>query len=157
MVARAGLAALTTREIALVDQFIALLQKEQDTLRSANPEPLAEIGAAKVALVEQLNELEAERRAALDISSEEKTRSAMATWLAAHPAEQQAARDWQTLLTLASEAKQLHETNATLIALHLQQTSDALHILDSRRANDSLYGSNGQSAPPSGSRIVDSA
>ncbi len=151
------LGAITGREVELIGRFIELLKEEQEALQAANPEPLPALGAAKVALVEQLNELENERRAALGIGSDSKTRSAMENWLAAHPAEQQLARDWQTLLSLASEARQLHELNANLVALHLQHTGDALHILDSRRAGDSLYGSNGQTAAPSGSRLVDSA
>ncbi|MCL2345641.1 MAG: flagellar protein FlgN [Desulfobulbus sp.] len=148
---------ITAREIPLIGRFIDLLKDEQEALRHANPEPLAKISAAKVALVEQLNELEQARRAALGIGSEEKTRSAMEAWLLANPTQPQVASDWQTLLALAGEAKQLHELNASLVALHLQQTSDALHILDSRRAENALYGSNGQAAAPSGSRLVDSA
>ncbi len=153
----ADLAAITAREVALISRFIELLKDEQETLCHADPEPLTHIGAAKVELVEQLNALEDERRAALGIGGEDKTRAAMESWLAAHPAEQKIAGDWKTLLELSREAKQLHELNAGLVALHLQQTGDALHILDSRRAADSLYGSDGQAAGPSGSRIVDSA
>lgn len=153
----ADLGAITDREVVLIGRFIDLLKEEQESLRSARPEPLPAIGAAKVALVGQLNELENERRAALGIGSEENTRRAMENWLVANPAQRQVARDWQTLLALAGEAKQLHELNAGLIALHLQHTGDALHVLDSRRAGDSLYDSDGQTAPASGSRIVDSA
>ncbi|MDR2188319.1 MAG: flagellar protein FlgN [Azonexus sp.] len=151
------LAAITRREIALINHFIDLLKEEQEALRQANPEPLPRLAAAKVEQVEQLNALEAERRATLGISSEDKVRSAMENWLSANPAEQQLARDWQTLLDLAREAKELHRLNAGLITLHLQQTADALHILDSRRAADALYGNDGQATGPSGSRLVDSA
>lgn len=151
------LGAITAREIVLIGRFIELLKEEQETLCGANPEPLPEIGAAKVALVGQLNELENKRRTVLGIGDEEKTRSAMESWLVANPSQQQIAHDWLRLLTLASEAKHLHEFNAGLVALHLQHTGDALHVLDSRRATDSLYGSDGQTAAPSGSRIVDSA
>ncbi|MCL2523688.1 MAG: flagellar protein FlgN [Betaproteobacteria bacterium] len=153
----ADIGALTAREIALLARFVELLKDEQETLRRADPEPLADIGAAKVALVEQLNALENERRDALAIDGAEKIRSAMSQWLAANPTQQQVARDWQTLLELAGEAKELHNLNAGLVALHLQQTGDALHVLDARRAGDSLYGSNGQTTATSGSRLVDSA
>ncbi|HEX6733241.1 MAG TPA: flagellar protein FlgN [Azonexus sp.] len=153
----ADLGAITEREVALVARFIELLKDEQATLRRADPESLPAIGSAKVALVEQLNGLENERRAALGIGSADKTRAAMDSWLAANPAQKRAALNWQKLLELANEAKQLHELNAGLVALHLQQTGEALHILDSRRSANALYGSDGQAAPPSGSRIVDSA
>ncbi|MDR2838561.1 MAG: flagellar protein FlgN, partial [Azonexus sp.] len=147
------LAALTRREIALIGRFIEQLNDEQTALRQANPEPLPGIAAAKVDLVDQLNALETERRAALGVSGENETRGAMENWLAANPAQRQLARDWQTLLDLAREAKELHRLNAGLITLHLQQTADALHILDSRRAADALYGNDGQTTSPSGSRL----
>lgn len=153
----ADLGAITEREVALIARFIELLKDEQETLRRADPEPLAAIGAAKMALVEQLNGLESERRVALGIGGEDKTRAAMDNWLAANPGQQRAALNWRKLLELANEARQLHELNAGLVALHLQQTGEALNVLGGRRAADGLYGSDGQAAPPSGSRIVDSA
>jgi flagellar biosynthesis/type III secretory pathway chaperone len=41
--------------------------------------------------------------------------------------------------------------------MHLQQTSEALVILTRQAEQHTLYGSNGQAAQVSGSRIVDSA
>lgn len=153
----ADLAAITEREVALIARFVDLLKDEQAALRRADPAPLPEIGLAKADLVDQLNELENARRAVLGISAEEKTRLAMEQWLAANPQHGAAAASWQKLLELANEARQLHLLNAGLVNLHLQQTADALAALDRRKPADSLYGSDGQAAPPSGSRIVDSA
>ncbi|PKO88217.1 MAG: hypothetical protein CVU18_08030 [Betaproteobacteria bacterium HGW-Betaproteobacteria-12] len=153
----ADLAAITEREVALIAHFIDLLKAEQESLRSTDPTALPDIATAKIALVEQLNDLESERRSALGISSEEKTRAAMDTWLAANPAQRTAAINWQKLLELADEARQLHQLNAGLVSLHLQRTNEAMTILNTRAAGETLYGSDGQAAPPSGSRIVDSA
>jgi len=153
----AELGAITEREIALIGRFIERLKEEQEALCRADPEPLAAIGAAKIALVDELNALEQERRALLGVGSEQKTRAAMNDWLAANPGQKLAAMNWQKLLELAQEAKTLHGLNAGLIAVHLQQTGDALHALDSRRAADALYGNDGQATPTSGSRLVDSA
>ena len=47
--------------------------------------------------------------------------------------------------------------NGELIAMHLARTSEALDILTQRQNKASLYGSDGQAAGGSGSRIVDSA
>jgi flagella synthesis protein FlgN len=118
---------------------------------------LPEISAAKIDLVEQLNLLEAERRTALGIVGDENTRAAMGVWLANKPNDQTAAVNWKKLLNLAQEAKQLHELNAQLVGMHLQQTSEALVILTRQAEQHTLYGSNGQAAQVSGSRIVDSA
>jgi flagella synthesis protein FlgN len=151
------IAAITEREIALISRFVALLKDEQETLKRADASALPEISAAKIDLVEQLNLLEAERRTALGIAGDEKTRAAMAVWLANNPNDQTAAVNWEKLLNLAQEAKQLHELNAQLVGMHLQQTSEALVILTRQAEQHTLYGSNGQAAQVSGSRIVDSA
>jgi flagellar biosynthesis protein FlgN len=80
----------------------------------------------------------------------------MKIWLGRQPDNQTAAVNWENLLDLAREAKQLHELNASLVGMNLQQTNEALAILR-KPAQHTLYGSNGQTSPFSGSRIVDSA
>ena len=149
--------AITEREITLVSRFISLLQDEQETLKRADATALAEIGAAKIDLVEQLNSLETERRDLLGITGNENTRQAMTDWLANHPQAQTAAVNWESLLNLAREAKQLHELNASIVGMHLRQTSEALFILTRQAEQHALYGSDGQASQISGSRIVDSA
>lgn len=151
------IAAISEREIALILRFVALLKDEQESLKRANASALPEISAAKIDLVEKLNLLEAERRTVLGIVGDEKTRAAMAVWLTNNPKDKTAAENWKRLLNLAQEAKQLHELNAQLVGMHLQQTSEALVILTRQAEQHSLYGSNGQAAQFSGSRIVDSA
>ncbi|MDP3440756.1 MAG: flagellar protein FlgN [Azonexus sp.] len=151
------IAAITKREISLISRFVALLKDEQEALKQANASALPEICASKIELVKQLNGLEIERRSALGIVGEEKTRQAMTQWLAKHAENKTAAVNWENLLNLAHEAKELHELNAHLLGLHLQQTSEALAILTRQSAEHSLYGSNGQAGQFTGSRIIDSA
>lgn len=153
----ADVAAITEREIALITRFVDLLKEEQATLRGTDSAALPELGSAKAALVEQLNILEDQRVAALAMPSDEKPRAAMEQWLAANPSQRAAAVNWTKLLELAEEARQLHHLNAGLVALHLQRTQEALAILNGRTASETLYGSDGQTATASGSRIVDSA
>lgn len=153
----AEIAAITEREVTLIARFVELLKEEQESLRGTDPSQLPELGAAKAALVEQLNALEDQRVAALAMPVADKPRAAMEKWLAANPAQRAAAVNWTNLLALADEARQLHQENAGLVALHLQRTQEALAILHGRSANETLYGSNGQAATASGSRIVDSA
>lgn len=151
------IAAITQREISLISRFVALLKEEQAALKLADAAALPEISTAKIALVEQLNALEIERRSTLGIFGEEKTRQAMIEWLAKHPENKTAAVNWEKLLNFAREAKELHELNARLVGLHLQQTTDALAILTRQSTERALYGSNGQAGQYTGSRIVDSA
>jgi len=150
-------AAITEQEIALISHFVVLLKEEQEALKQADAAVLPEISAAKIDLVKQLNSLEAERRLALNIADDEKTRAAMTEWLVKHPKEKNAAVNWENLLNLAREAKQLQGLNARLVDMHLQQTSEALVVLTRQSEKHPLYGSNGQAAQITGSRIVDSA
>lgn len=151
------IAALTKQEVELISRFVALLNEEQDALKQRNPPALPDIAAAKLSLVDQLNALESQRRAALGINDERNTREAMTHWLAENPDQLPVASNWKKLLTLAAEAKQLHELNAGLVAMHLQKTTEALIVLNRQSVQNTLYGSDGQAAPSSGSRIVDSA
>jgi flagella synthesis protein FlgN len=154
----AEVAAITEREIELISRFVALLKDEQDALKRADPSVLQDIGTEKTALAEQLNTLEAARRMALGIADDQNTRQAMSEWLIQHPEERGAAINWEKLLELSREAKQLHELNAGLVSMHLQLASDALTILTRQsEQHHALYGCDGQAAPVSGSRIVDSA
>lgn len=150
-------AAITKREVELISRFVALLKDEQEALKQGDASSLPETGAAKAELVIQLNALEDERRSALGGSADDNTRAAMTRWLAEHPADHAAAARWSELLALASEAKELHQINASLVDLHLQQIKEALSILTRQPPQHLLYGSDGQAAPSSGSSIVDSA
>ena len=78
-------------------------------------------------------------------------------WLQQHPQEKKSAALWVKLLKLAREAKTLHDLNGKLLNIHLQQTTDAIAVLTQQHQAHSLYGSDGQSAMSTGSRIVDSA
>lgn len=149
-------AAITKQEIIFVSRFVELLKKEQEMLKRGKASDLADINVEKISLVEQLNLLETNRRQALKIKGDEDTRDAMRIWLGGQPKNQTAAVNWENLLDLAREAKQLHEVNASLIGMKLQQTNEALAILR-KPAQHSLYGSDGQTSQFSGSRIVDSA
>jgi flagella synthesis protein FlgN len=152
-----GVAELTEREIPLISRFVSLLQQERDCLTRVDVAALEEVGHAKIALAEQLDALETERRTLLQLGPLENTREGMANWLNKHPEDSNVAVNWEKLLNLAAEAKALHELNAKLLGIHLQQTTEALAVLTRQAENVSLYGSNGQTALSSGSRIVDSA
>jgi flagella synthesis protein FlgN len=148
---------LLEREITLVSRFVAALNEEQDALKAARPEALPKIQEEKSVLVEQLNSLETERTLLVGGASEKTNRQRMLAWLAAHPAEIQIHTHWHKLLELAEEARRQNELNAALVKLHLDKTSQALAILTRHSQESLLYGSNGQAAIYTGSRIVDLA
>lgn len=151
------LAAVIGREIELISRFLQLLRDEQAALQRIDPGPLPEIASAKSALVDQLNNLEEERRRMIGLAVGENARQAMEAWLTAHPGEKAIIRDWQTLLSLSAEAREQHQLNAGLVAMHLQQTNEALAILTRQPPQAELYGSDGQTSLRGSGRIVDSA
>lgn len=145
------------REIDLLSRFIALLNEEQGALKAATPEVLPKIHEGKALLVDTLNTLETERIKLIGGATSVPDRERMIAWLANHPSEKKVATHWQALIKLAQEAKQLNELNASLVRLHLEKTTRALAILTRHAQDNVLYGSNGQAAQYTGSRIVDSA
>ncbi|MGE5470018.1 MAG: flagella synthesis protein FlgN [Bacteroidota bacterium] len=151
------LADLLSREADMVSRFIALLNEEQAALNSGTPSQLTEIGNQKLALVEQLNQLEAQRGQCVAPSTRADDPTGMIAWLAQHPQDRQVGPLWEKLLGLAREAKALHELNGKLIAIRLKQTGDALAVLEQHKREHTFYGSDGQASQATGSRIVDSA
>ena len=152
-----ALAQLLERETELVSRFVALLTEEQAQLRSTNPSGLQVIHEEKNKLADQLNLLAASRAQIIGLSSDANTKEGMNAWLASQPAGSPLAAQWGKLIEFAREAKRLNELNAQLIRLHLEKTTMALSILNRQGSENTFYGSNGQAAQYTGSRIVDSA
>lgn len=151
------LASLLTRETGLVSRFIVLLNQEQAALKSAKPDALGALNAEKLQLVTQLNQIGSERVQLAHLAGTASDPEKMQEWLQQHPQEKQSAALWVKLLKLAREAKTLHDLNGKLLNIHLQQATDAIAVLTQQHQTHSLYGSDGQSAMNTGSRIVDSA
>lgn len=152
-----ALGKLIEREITLISRFVTSLQEEQEALKAANPVSLPTIHEEKSRLVDQLNALENERIQLVGGSGNMPDRERMAAWLQAHPNEKTVAGHWKKLIELAQEAKHLSDLNAALVKLHLEKTSQALAILTRHAQENLFYGSDGQAATYTGSRIVDSA
>lgn len=144
-------------EAALLRRFIEVLREEQSLLVARQADALARVNAAKLELVELLNTAERGRLDLLGRTPSQAGQQEMDNWLQQHPAETAARQQWQALISLAREAREIHNINGELIAMHLAHTSEALDILTQRQNQSALYGSNGQATPGSGSRIVDSA
>lgn len=152
-----GMLEILKRESETLSRFVLVLADEQALLRYAQATDLPAITQEKLKLVEQLNQLGAERRALLPNIPATDDSTAMAQWLKANASDIQAAHTWQGILELAREARQMHERNGKLVTILLQKTNDALAILTQRAPEQTLYGSDGQTAAATGSRLVDSA
>lgn len=148
-------ATLLKNEAALILRFRDTLLREQEILHSGSSEALAKINTEKIFLVESLNQAGVERARVLSSGAE--TAIDMQAWFSAHPREVESINLWEGLLQLAREAREINESNGSLINTLHQKTNDALAILTHGENDPSLYRSNGQAASSTGSRIIDSA
>lgn len=150
-------AAMLGQEAALLASFIALLKKEQEALKTVEISALPALGEQKTQLVDQLNALELARSRAFGALPGESAKAAVDRWLDRNRGNAALVASWKKLLELAREAKQLHDLNARLVQMHLQQTNELLGALTQQAPGNSLYGANGQAWQATGSRIIDSA
>lgn len=152
-----GMHDLVARESALVAGFVATLREEQDALTHGDTDALPALAARKATLAEQLNSVDGERNRLLNGAGHGSGRTGMAAWLATQSTGKELGTAWDNLLALAREARILNDLNGKLIAMRLQATGEAIAALTQHAQNSALYGPDGQAAPSSGSRIIDSA
>jgi flagella synthesis protein FlgN len=126
--------------------FIQVLQTEQDALVQGNVDPLLELArikSEKVVLLSQLAESRARFLSAQGCSQEH---GGMTKWLHQQRDEKtpQIAELWQQLLTLAENAQQLNQINGSMIDTRLRNNQQALAILQVAAKQSALYGPDGQ-------------
>ena len=143
-------------EKKLVKLFLECLRNEQAALVAAEVERLGILGQQKLGLIDKLNDIES-RRLSLIGHHNPLDKSAMHDWFAAHPEDSAAEAIWSEILSLARDARRLHQMNGELIRMHLEKTQEAIAVLTLRQKEVGLYGSDGQASSASGSRLVDSA
>ena len=153
----ADLLALTKKENLLVTRFIALLRQEQEALQCGDATALPALTTDKAKLVDELNTLAVQRNQTLRQEGLAADSSGMSVWLQRNPGDKVMQKAWGDLLTLARQARELHEQNSQLITLHLRETNEALSVLQQEFRKSQLYGPNGQSSPLTGNRIIDAA
>lgn len=152
-------------ELLLLQNFIALLQREQQALTGGDIQLMLSLGDEKSRLATQLS-LSAERRnsqlATVGFSSD---RSGVESWIdqMAQVTTQTSSptssirEQWSELLTLAAQARDLNETNGRLIGMHLQHNQQALNTLLSATHQAMLYGPDGQAQAAHSGRLFGSA
>lgn len=144
-------------EVAAVRRFVVLLGLEQEMLIKGEVGTLIALVGEKNGLAAELTALAARRSESLAAAGLTLDRAGMAAWFAAHPKETHARAIWSSLLSLASQARELNRSNGELIQMRMQHNALALETLLGTSTSLSLYGPDGQSTPPSGRCITDSA
>lgn len=128
-----------SRELAALEDFVALLHNEQKSLLSNDTDTLLNLSEIKTQASSQLMEMSHSRRKSLLSSS----RDTMETWLAKHAPSSQ--KMWGDIQKLAAEAQHLNTTNGELIQSRMRNNQQALGVLyQSTTSTAGLYGPNGQ-------------
>ncbi|RZJ85250.1 MAG: flagellar protein FlgN [Massilia sp.] len=128
-----------------VNALVALMKQEQQLLVAADADGLAELTPRKNALLQALADLSAQRHAALAAAGCEGAEAGMEPWLAVGGSLETRAQ-WEELLTLAREAKELNRVNGMLINKQLAHNQGVLNALRMPAGPEAggVYGASGQ-------------
>ncbi|MFL6676021.1 MAG: flagella synthesis protein FlgN [Massilia sp.] len=133
-------------EQQLMASLVALMKQEQQVLVNADADGLAALMPQKTQLVQQAALLSAGRHKALGAAGFAAAESGMEPWLAANGAPEARAQ-WQRLLELTAEAKELNRVNGMLInkqMAHNQAVLNALRTPADGADPAAVYGPGGQ-------------
>jgi flagella synthesis protein FlgN len=137
-------AATLEEERRVTQELIDCLKGEQQCLIHADMAPLALATGKKTALVTRLATLARSRHRALGMAGHASDESGMPTWLASSRKPTDDGQQWQALVALAREAKEINRVNGILIGGHLSRTQGLLQAMRGGRNNAGVYGPNGQ-------------
>lgn len=132
-------------ELRAFQDFIQVLQTEQDALVQGNIDPLLELARIKSEKVVLLSRLAESRTRFLSVQGYSQEHGGMAKWLQQRDGgNPQIAELWQQLLALAENAQQLNQINGSMIDTRLRNNQQALAILQTAAKQSTLYGPDGQ-------------
>ena len=125
--------------------LIELMKQEQQLLVAADADGLAQTTPRKNVLLQALADLSAQRHAALLAAGCEGSEAGMEPWLAVG-GNDEARTQWEALLALAREAKELNRINGMLINKQLAHNQGVLNALRMPAGADAggVYGASGQ-------------
>ncbi len=155
------LANLFQQEIPLVQDFLNLLEQENNLLQNFRSEGLDDLVAQKNKLLPQIQDLENQRINLLNLPEKSESTSNSITAatdnLIAQIDDPKISILWEILCELAKNVQELNSQNGNLLGLHLNKTNEILKILQQQTDKPTLYGKQGRAYEESGGRISDKA
>lgn len=155
------LANLFQQEIPLVQDFLNLLEQENNLLQNFRSEGLDDLVAQKNKLLPQIQDLENQRINLLNLPEKSESTSNSITAatdnLIAQIDDPNISILWEILRELAKNVQELNSQNGNLLGLHLNKTNEILKILQQQTDKPTLYGKQGRAYEESGGRISDKA
>lgn len=138
-----------SEEIALVEDFLQLLEQEAEALAGGRFEALPGITRSKDEAAQRLAAADAAREHLLQALGHANDRAAAdAAAARGGPALQQA---WQRLLALAARAREQNHRNGVMVHAHLDFTRQSIAFLQT--GSRPLYGPDGQHSAGAGQRV----
>ncbi|QJE00918.1 flagellar protein FlgN [Massilia forsythiae] len=132
-------------EQQLIGSIVALMKQEQQLLVSADADGLATLTPQKLRLAQQAADLSRLRHQALGAAGFVASENGMEPWLAVGGSAD-ARTQWDRLLELTREAKELNRVNGMLINKQMAHTTGVLNALRGESGGaGGVYGPGGQS------------
>jgi flagella synthesis protein FlgN len=135
----------------VIGSIVELMKTEQQFLISADADGLAGIVPNKLQLAQRAAELSRIRHKALAAAGFHAGEEGMEPWLAVGGSDS-ARNEWNRLLDLAREAKELNRVNGMLVNKQLAHTQGALNALRPQTGAAGVYGPGGQTVAAGPSR-----
>ena len=128
-----------------LDALVALMKQEQQSLVALDADELSSLTTQKNALLASLSSLSQQRHAALQAAGCEGSEAGMGPWLAASD-DGGAREQWERMLDVAREAKELNRVNGMLINKQLAHNQGVLNALrtPTNAPTGAIYGASGQ-------------
>lgn len=149
------------QEIPLVQEFLQLLEQENDILQNFRTEGLNELTTQKNNLLSQIEVLENQRKNALNLSAESFSNNKqfvmVTNSLIAQMDNYELSNQWELLCELSKSVQEMNAKNGNLLAMRMNQTNQILKILQHRSDDPTLYGKQGLTCGRKGGRIADEA
>lgn len=133
-------------EASAFQDFISILQQEQEVLVQGEIDKLLELARLKSEKIVLLSQLADRRNRFLASQGYDLQHGGMEQWLNQHASRDIAllGQAWKLLLDRAREAQHLNQTNGVMIETRLQNNQQALSVLQAAANQVSLYGPDGQ-------------
>jgi flagella synthesis protein FlgN len=131
-------------EVTGFRNLITLLESEQEALRSADTDALADVVPAKLAQVNALQEMGAARTRILRSAGLSPNAQGMRRMLSNCPNPDRVREQWEELTELAADALRRNELNIRLANVQQQYVDRAVAALYAAAGQDTTYGADGR-------------
>lgn len=135
---------LLQQELAQLQQFVELLQREQGMLLENQLDDLTALAQQKIDAAQSLNALAQQRGHLLAVNMPQDQEAGLDRVNDYMNTQPQMAQLWSELLAFTAQARQLNNDNGEVIQMRMRHNQQALNVLHNAVNKSNLYGPNGQ-------------